>query len=69
MDAELGCTIVIGERGQPPNRYCYTCWKLRHTSPVCPLITDAKREAIALRREAAVDDRSRVTRFRPGLHE
>jgi hypothetical protein len=62
MDAELGCMIVSG---QTPTRYCYICWKPTHISPVCPLIYDEEREAIAKRREAALADRSRVVRFRP----
>jgi hypothetical protein len=65
MDAEIGCMIVNGDRGQPPTRYCCVCWNPRKTSPESPLISDEEREAIAKRREAALADRSRVVRFRP----
>jgi hypothetical protein len=65
MDAELGCTIVNGERGQPPTRYCYICWNPTHISPDCLLISGEEREDIAKRREAAIADRSRVVRFNP----
>jgi hypothetical protein len=65
MDAELGCMVVNGDRGQPPTRYCYICWKPTHISPDCPLISDEERDAIAKRREAALVDRSREVRFRP----
>jgi hypothetical protein len=65
MDAELGCMVVNGDRGQPPIRYCYIFWKHTHISPDCPLLSDEEREAIAKRREAALADRSPVVRFRP----
>jgi hypothetical protein len=65
LDAELGCMVVNGDHNQPPTRYCYICWKPRHISPDCPLISDEEREAIAKRREAALADRSRVVGFRP----
>jgi hypothetical protein len=64
MDAELGCRIVNGERGQPPTRYCYVYWKPTHISPDCPLISDEEREAIDKRREDALTDRSCVEFFR-----
>jgi hypothetical protein len=57
--------VVTGDRGQPPTRYCYICWKPTHISPDCPLISDEEREDIAKRREAALADRSRVVRFHP----
>jgi hypothetical protein len=65
MDAELGCMVVNGDRGQPSIHYCYICWKPTHISPDCPFISDEEREASAKRREVALADRSRVVRFRP----
>jgi hypothetical protein len=40
MDAELGCMVVTGDRGQPPTRFRNNCWKSTHISPDCPLISD-----------------------------
>jgi hypothetical protein len=65
MHAEIGCMVVNGDRGQPPTRYCYICWKPTQMSSDLPLISDEEREAIAKRREVALADRSRVERFLP----
>jgi hypothetical protein len=40
MDADLGCMIVNGDRGQAPTRYCSICWNPAHITPDCLLISD-----------------------------